>query len=179
MYATLVGIYSIQYIIMWCLALMENQWRDKPATAETIQKQFPDWHMEGLCDWFWLLLDFNTVHCELIDSQTSSCGLSANCQTSPCLLFLPSHLFLPHLFSHPFSVKSRENGYVELDTLDKWADNFPANASSVIDHSKMWDSLLRSHLCRVTPTAVVQILHVPSISWKSYTINIPTAALAQ
>lgn len=93
MYATLVGICSVQYIIMWCSALMENQWQNKPATAETIQKQFPNWHMEGLCDWFWLLLDFNTILCELIDSQPSSCGLSTNCQMSPCLLFLLSHLF--------------------------------------------------------------------------------------
>lgn len=89
------GIYSVQYIIMWCLALMENQWGDKPATAETILKQFLNWHMEGLCDWFWLLLDFNPIHCELIDCQTPSCGLSTNCQVSPCLLFLLSHPFSP------------------------------------------------------------------------------------
>ena len=109
MYATLVGICSIQYIIMWCLALMENQWRDKPTTAATIQKQFPNWHMEGLCDWFWLLLDFNTVRCQLIDSQTSSCGLSTNCQMSPCLLFLLSHLFLsPSFFGSSSPAQSGE-----------------------------------------------------------------------
>lgn len=117
MYATLVRIYSVQYIVMWCLALMENQWRDKPTTAETIQKQFPNWHMEGLCDWFWLLLDFNTVHCELIDSQTSSRGLSTNCQMSPCLLFLLSHFFPPFsIFLRPFSsAHCRESGSVKLD----------------------------------------------------------------
>lgn len=92
------GIYSVQYIIMWCLALMENQWKDKPATAETILKQFLNWHMEGLCDWFWLLLDFNTIHWELIDCQTSSCGLSTNCQVSPRLLLL-----LSCRFSAPYS----------------------------------------------------------------------------
>lgn len=67
-------------------------------------KQFPNWHMEGLCDWFWLLVDFNTVHCELIDSQTSSCGLSTNCQMSPCLLFPSlSFFFLSPSFFGPSS----------------------------------------------------------------------------
>lgn len=120
MYGAFIGIYSIQYIIMWCLALMENQWWDKPATAETIQKQFPNWHVEGLCDWFWLLLDFNTVHVELIDSQTSSCGLSTNWQMSPCLRFLRLHFFF---FCFCLG-RNRESECAVFEIFDKWEDDF-------------------------------------------------------
>lgn len=158
MYVTLVRIYSIQYIIMWCLALMENQWWDKPTTTETIQKQFPNWHMEGLCDWFWLLLDFNTVHCELIDSQTSSCGLSTNCQMSPCRFFLsPSHLLFCHLSSA--LVLSPMWGelihWIRLDTLDKWADDFP-----------------QMHpLCNRSRQDVMQCIHIPPLQSNPHSLE--------
>lgn len=123
------GIYAVQYIIMWCSTLMENQWQDKTATAETILKQFLNWHMEGLCDWFWLLLDFNTIHCKLIDCQTPSCGLSTNCQVSPCLLFLLTHPF--SLFPCPFIAICLSPcwgewiSWITPDIIDKQAEDFP------------------------------------------------------
>lgn len=164
MYATLGGIYSIQYIIMWCLVLMENQWRDKPATAETIQKQFLNWHMEGLCDWFWLPLDFNTIHCGLIDSQTSSCGLSANCQMSPCHLLLLSLIFSFHLlslFSGPLRHRERMC-CVRLGMLDKWLDDFPQIHAHC--NQSVWDVLQFIHIStpQSNPRALAQILHVQS-----------------
>lgn len=171
MYATLVGIYSVQYIIMWCLALMENQWRDKPATTETIQKQFLNWHMEGLCDWFWLLLDFNTVRCELIDSQTSSCGLSTNCQMSPCLLFLLSHLFPSRFFSPSLLHSSWQGEWmccIRLDMLDKWADEVSTNTSSL--WSITGDIIQFTHISPLqgNPCALAQILHVQSTQKPQY-----------
>ena len=64
-------------------------------------KAISNWHTEGLCDWFRLLLDFNTVRRELIDSQRRSCGLSTNCQMGPSSFFFhpPSSFSLSRLFS--------------------------------------------------------------------------------
>lgn len=118
---------------------MENQWWDKPATAETIPKLSPNWHAEHPRDWFWLLLDFNIIHQELIDSQTSACGLSVNCQVRPCLLFLPAHLFtlhlpLPSLFSQ--TVWPRGIGWVRW--ICRWLSTSTASLRSVVNG---WDTV--------------------------------------
>lgn len=112
---------------------MENQWRDKPVTAETIPKLSSNWYVEHPCDWFWLLLDFNIIHQELIDSQRSACGLSVNCQVRPCLLFLPTHLFtlhlpLPYFPSHRQTVWPRGIGWGRW--ICRWIST---NTASAVD----------------------------------------------
>lgn len=155
---------------------MENQWWDKPATAETIQKQFPNWHMEGLCDWFWLLLDFNTVHCELIDSQTSFLRFIyklPNESLSPfsSLSSYPSPSFLWPLFS----AQSRESGYVELDMLDKWADDFPQIHPLCNRSQRDVTQFIQIPPLQSNPLLLgLRILHVPSISWKATVLTFPT-----
>lgn len=80
MYGVLTSSCLLQYIIMRCMLLMENQWRDKPVTFESTQTQFTHWHVEGVCDWFWLLEGFNIVFRALIDSHSPYSTLSIKAQ---------------------------------------------------------------------------------------------------
>lgn len=111
---------------------MENRWWDKPVTAETVPKLSPNWHVEDPCDWFWLLLDFNIIQQEFIDSRTSACGLSVNCQMRPCLLSLPTHLFTLHFLrpifpNHKQTVRPRRIGW--LRWICRWLST---NAASLL-----------------------------------------------
>lgn len=98
----------LQYILMHCWALMENQWRDKPATSESTQTQFSHWRVEGVRDWFNTREDFNIVFRELIDSHTTTPELSAKAHCLAKGLIFPSPplpLFIPT--SLPLSILLR------------------------------------------------------------------------